>query len=192
MKCPFDDSHSVCHQQLLLLAPACFRLTLPPAFVIWSIGWRPPTSRTCCMADERKTQWLMQQRDLWPQTLSLQIRKRRIRAWLKALSEFPCWIDFSLLHILKVTLVASLCHVAQSLFNPCCVCTPVGHAVIRLTGMRSHFGGFVITCLLICEYLVTLCAKSGGHGIMKVWSSGPLLSAELCRMLDIDNTVGYF
>lgn len=65
---------------------------------------------------------LIQHADLWSQTLSVLIRKRGIRAWLKSLSEFPCRIDFSLLHILKVTLIASLCHVAQSLCNPCCVC----------------------------------------------------------------------
>lgn len=118
------------------------------------------------MADERKT--LATASDLCAQTLSIHIRKRWIGAWLKALPVFPGWIDFSLLHILKVTLVGSLCHVAQSLFNPCCICTPVGHAVIRLTGMSSHFGGFVITCLLICEYSVSLCAKSGGH---KLWAT---------------------
>lgn len=70
MKWPFDDSHSVCHRQLLLLAPACFRLTLPPAFVICSIGREPPTPHTCHTAEEMKTQWLMLHADLWPQTLS--------------------------------------------------------------------------------------------------------------------------
>lgn len=94
---------------------------------------------------------------------------------------FPGWIDFSLLHILKVTLVGSLCHVAQSLFNPCCICTPVGHAVIRLTGMSSHFGGFVITCLLICEYSVPLCAKSGGHKLLATFIKDDL--QVLCCLL---------
>lgn len=190
MKCPFDDSHSVCHQQLLLLAAACFSLMLPPAFVIWSIGWRSPIPVTLVA-------WLMRGRHIgycsrFMCTDSIHIRKRWIGAWLKALPVFPGWIDFSLLHILKVTLVGSLCHVAQSLFNPCCICTPVGHAVIRLTGMSSHFGGFVITCLLICEYSVPLCAKSGGHKLLATFIKDDLqvLSAELCRMLHMDNTEG--
>ena len=61
----------------------------------------------------------------------------------------------------------SLCHVAQSRFNPRCVSTAVGHVVVRLTGMRSHFGGFVITCLLICEYFSrAVCQK------WRTWAPG--------------------
>ncbi|KAL7380339.1 hypothetical protein ABVT39_016138 [Epinephelus coioides] len=65
-------------EQLLLLAPARRRLTLPPAFVIQSIGWSTPTTCTCCVDDEGKTQWLIQQIDLWLQTSSLRIRKQGI------------------------------------------------------------------------------------------------------------------
>lgn len=117
--------------------------------------------------------------DLRVRSLSLQIGKWRIGAWLEALGAFPCWIEFSLLHILKVTLTCSFCHVALSPFNPRCACALVAHVVIRLTGMRSHFGGFVITCLLICEYLSTPWAKSEEQGLVaKPWPSGPLLSVE--------------
>lgn len=49
-KCPCDDSRSVCHQHLLLLAPACSGLTLPPAFVIWSAG----PDATCCTPGGRE------------------------------------------------------------------------------------------------------------------------------------------
>lgn len=104
--------------------------------------------------------------DLQARSLSLQIGKWRIGAWLEALRAFPCRIDFSLLHILKVTLTCSRCHVALSRFNPRCVCALVAHVVIRLTGMRSHFGGFVITCLLICEYFSTPCAKNEEQGLV--------------------------
>lgn len=59
----------------------------------------------------------------------------------------------------------SLCHVAQSRFNPCCVCIAVGHVVVRLTGMKSRFGGFVITCLLICEYFSRAVCR-------RIWAAG--------------------
>lgn len=104
--------------------------------------------------------------DLRARPLSLRIGKWRIGAWLEALGAFPCRIDFSLLHILKVTLTCSRCHVALSRFNPRCVCALVAHVVIRLTGMRSHFGGFVITCLLICEYFSAPCAKTEEQGLV--------------------------
>lgn len=180
MKCPFDESHSVCHQQLLL--QGCFRLTLPPAFVIWSIGWSSPSTHNWPMRGRRSgwcSRWIYDCRSRSSRLGSDKFKHESDKS--KALQEFPRWIDFSLLHILKVTLISKLCHVAQSLFNPRCACTTVGHVVIRLTGMRTHFGGFVITCLLICEYLFTLCAKSGGHRLVAKILSYDL--EDLCCLL---------
>ena len=62
--------------------------------------------------------------------------------------------------------MCSLCHVAHSPFKPHCVCALGAHVVIRLTGMGSRFGGFVITCLLICEYSSSLCAKREEQGLV--------------------------
>lgn len=45
--------------------------------------------------------------DLRARSLSHRIGKWRIGAWLEELGAFPCLIDFSLLHILKVTLMCS-------------------------------------------------------------------------------------
>lgn len=52
-------------------------------------------------------------------------------------------------------------------------------SVIRLTGMRSLFGGFVITYLLICDYSATQRARSEGR---KLFSE----SHDLCSLLNAD------
>lgn len=52
---------------------------------------------------------------------------------------------------------------ARSLSNPGAL---VAHAVVRLAGMGRGCGGFVITCLLICEYLSALGARSEEHRLV--------------------------